>query len=93
VCAKPNKDAVKYHAGLNWQMPDLNSFYYCRHRSMIKVIHKPNPSLTVRLSEVFSLVTVYTAVIIIVVNFVEDVVIEADCLDKIICVKCMDTVL
>jgi len=52
VCAERNTDAVEYHAGLNWQMPNLNSFYYCRHRSMIKVIHKPDPSLTVRLSEV-----------------------------------------
>jgi len=52
VCAERKVDEVVYRAGLNWQMPDLNSFYYCRHRSMIQVIHKPDPSLTVRLSEV-----------------------------------------
>lgn len=51
LCAARSMDSVEYRAGLNWQMPDLNSFYYCRHRSMIRVIHKPNPSLTVRLSK------------------------------------------
>jgi len=61
-------DSVEYRAGLNWQMPDLNSFYYCRHRSMIRVIHKPNPSLTVRLSKVLSYYVV--PLLIIYANFV-----------------------
>jgi len=60
VCARQTKDAVEYHAGLNWQMPDPNTFYYCRHRSMIKVIHKPDPSLTVRLSKVCYYMCIHT---------------------------------
>ena len=52
ACAPQHMDAVEYRAGLNWQMPDPHTFYYCRHRSMIQVIHKADPSLTVRLSQV-----------------------------------------
>lgn len=52
MCAAQRTDEVEYRAGLNWQMPDVDSFYYCRHRSMIQVIHKADPSLTVRLSKV-----------------------------------------
>ena len=58
VCAAPRTNAIEYRAGLNWQMPDPNTFYYCRHRSMIQVIYKPDPSLTVRLSKVTCVVCV-----------------------------------
>jgi len=63
VCAAQRMDEVEYRAGLNWQMPDVNSFYYCRHRSMIQVIHRDDPSLTVRLSKVLCHDCVYASLL------------------------------
>jgi len=65
VCPRHRTDAVEYRAGLNWQMPDPDTFYYCRHRSMIKVIYKLDPSLTVRLSKV----SCYSVCIIMLMGF------------------------